>query len=205
MEKFEFVNKAPLKNKFNQRKEILFLQVANFVEVKGHKYTIEAFSRFNKIYPASRLILAGDGPLRGAMIQLSKELDIENLVEFPGVVDEDTVLNMMEKADVFLYHSLQLSNGVKEGLPTALMEAMARGLTVISSKHSAIPELIIDGVNGFLVSERDVTSYFNTMLKLKESNQEIRFNARETILKNFSLSITRDKLTKIYFQMINER
>jgi len=93
--------------------------------------------------------------------------------------------------------------GDKEGVPTFLMESMAKGLSVISAYHSALPELINNGSNGFLVKERDVSSYTEAMLNLKNVTNEIGLNAYEKVAEDFNLNIETQKLFGIYDRLIS--
>ena len=202
LDHFKFVEREPLLSKFPKKKMITFLQVSNFVEVKGHYYTVQAFKGFNEKYENSKLILAGNGPNKENIETLCEQLKISNKVEFPGIVNEKQVFELMSSSDVFLQHSVQLENGVKEGLPTVLMEAMATGLPVVSTYHSAIPELITNGVDGYLVHERDVEEYTSLLFKLKTSSPEIGTKARQKVAGNFNLLIETEKLFQLYNRMI---
>lgn len=93
--------------------------------------------------------------------------------------------------------------GDKEGVPTFLMESMATGLPVISTYHSAFPELINNGSNGFLVRERNVFSFTETMLNLKNVTNEIGLNAHEKVAEDFNLNIETQKLFGIYDRLIS--
>jgi len=144
----------------------VFLQVSSFVGKKGHSYTLKAFSQFLSRVTnpeAYKLILAGGGVYHKKMKELAKKLNLTEQVEFPGWVTHDEGKALMEKADFFVHHSVTLKNGDQEGIPTAIMEAMAMELPVISTYHSGIPELVEDGVNGYLVKERDVDTYAQRM------------------------------------------
>jgi glycosyltransferase involved in cell wall biosynthesis len=202
VELFKFKERLPLQNKIANGDTIIFLQISNFVEVKGHKYTVQAFRKFLNHYKNARLILAGDGETKISVQDSCRQLGIIDKVIFPGVINEREVNNLMLEADVFLQHSVTLPNGVKEGLPTVLMEAMATGLPVISTFHSAIPELIDNGVNGFLVKERDVEQYSSTMFKLKNLPPNIGLNARKKVVQKFNLDVETEKLFNIYDDMI---
>ncbi len=204
VDRFKYVERVSLKNKFLNNDLITFLQVSNFVKIKGHEYTILAFKEFLRSYPSARLILAGDGITRDSLKKLCKKLDISSKVDFPGLVNEDTVIKLMRDADAFVHHSVTLENGIKEGLPTVIMEAMATGLPVISTYHSAIPELIDDGLNGFLVKEKDVVSLTNSMLNLKNVNNEIGLNAHKKVMEEFNLAIETLKLFGIYDRLTSK-
>jgi len=181
-----------------KRKEKIFLQVSSLVEKKGHEYTIQAFSKFldaqsEKKY---RLILTGDGPRKALLEQLVSDLDIKDKVDFIGYVTPDKAIELMQNADVFLHHSITAINGDQEGIPTALMEAMAMKLPVVSTIHSGIPELVSDRVNGYLVKEKDVNTY---SLKLAEALKIDRISQnRITIEEDFELIKHNQKLFQLY-------
>lgn len=202
VDRFKYVERIPLNKKFSNNNLITFLQVSNFVEVKGHEYTIRAFSEFLKKYPNAKLILGGDGITRVSAQKLCDKLGISSRVNFPGVIDESSVVQYMKNADVFVQHSVTLANGVKEGLPTVIMEAMSTGLPVISTYHSAIPELIINGLNGFLVEERDVFSFTEAMFNLENVTDTIGLNANKKVTEEFNLKIETQKLFEIYDRLI---
>ena len=201
--KFKYVERVSLNKKFSNNELITFLQVSNFAKVKGHEYTVLAFGKFLKKYPKARLILAGNGTTRNTIKKLCEQLNISSKVEFPGLVNEDIVVNLMREADAFVHHSVTLQNGIKEGLPTVIMEAMATGLPVISTNHSAIPELIENRLNGFLVDERDVPSLTNSLVNLKNVTNEIGLNARKKVVEEFNLEVETQKLFKLYDRLIS--
>ncbi|MGG2973685.1 glycosyltransferase [Geobacillus stearothermophilus] len=203
LQDFVFHSRKALNEKAKNNELIKFLQVSNFVEKKGHKYTIKAFKEFLKVYPNSRLILAGDGPLRNSIQNLCNELNLNNYVQFVGKVTKPEVIKLMKEADVFLHHSVTAENGDQEGIPTVLMEAMGTGLTVISTYHSGIPELIIDGYNGFLVHEKDIKGYVEKLKHVLNTDNSIRKNAHNYVNKNFNIQIQNEKLADIYRFMIN--
>lgn len=174
----------------------IFLQVSNFVEKKGHKYTIDAFSKFLNINESNKtykLLLAGDGPLRNEIEKQVFDLGIDDNVEFIGTVDKFQVKELMIKSNFFIHHSVTSSNGDMEGLPTVLMEAMAMGLTCISTFHAGIPEIIENNKNGYLVKERDVDGIVQALVDVVESN----FDTRLTIVNNFNLNVNTSKLINI--------
>ncbi len=200
---FDFIDRKPVSEKIKNGEVIKFLQVSNLIEKKGHIYTITAFSNFSKEYPNSVLTIAGEGPLREELETRSRELNILDKVEFKGRVDQNTVKNLMNESDVFLHHSVIARNGDKEGIPNVIMEAMATGLPVISTYHAGIPELITHQSDGYLVNEKDINAYTNTLISLRDMPARIGQNARKKILEKYNLDVETMKLFYIYNEMIN--
>ncbi|QEC41039.1 glycosyltransferase [Pseudobacter ginsenosidimutans] len=154
-------------NKFNpgasrsNGHEKIFLQVSSLAEKKGHEFTISAFAKLvnANLEQEYRLILTGDGKRKQVLQDLAKSLGIESAVTFTGMVTPSEAAALMKTADVFVHHSIQSSNGDMEGIPNAIIEAMAMELPVVSTWHSGIPELVENGLNGYLVKEKDVEDY----------------------------------------------
>lgn len=167
---------------FQQRNEqFTFLQVSSFSEKKGHEFTVKAFADFIQKYNGNKnikLVLAGEGSLKSDTEKLVSLLEISDVVEFTGLVTRQEAKELMESADAFVHHSVtSASVGDMEGIPNAIMEAMAMELPVISTIHSGIPELVEDGINGYLVEERDAEMYSRRMLdvlswKYQKPNRE---------------------------------
>jgi colanic acid/amylovoran biosynthesis glycosyltransferase len=127
--------------------------VARLVEKKGIADAIRAVSR---LPIACEYVIAGDGPLRVELEQLARAQGIPDTVRFTGAQTQTEVIQLLQSADVFLAPSVTGTDGDIEGVPVAIVEAMAAGLPVVSTHHSAIPELVADGHSGFLVEEHDV-------------------------------------------------
>jgi colanic acid/amylovoran biosynthesis glycosyltransferase len=184
-------------------KYFIFLQIASFSEKKGHVYTLKAFRLFlssqidKKKY---RLILAGAWDLFEEIKRLCTELGLDEYVEFPGAVNPSQAYTLLSQADVFVHHSIVASNGDKEGIPNAVMEAMAMQLPVLSTLHSGIPELVEDGVNGYLVAEKDVEGYAKRMADILSWGKLDR--NREKIKQQFSLEPHTEHLLSMYREAI---
>ncbi len=174
-------------DKVRKREKLVFFQASNFVEKKGHEFTIKAFEMFVRTYSNAELIFAGSGELLLSIKELVKNLDIQPKVRFLGHLSSEGVLEFMANADVFLHHSITASNGDQESIPTVIMEAMNCGLPVISTFHSGIPELIQSGADGILVEERNVVKYYEAMVGLLADDGVISFNAKNKVNKYFSL------------------
>ncbi len=200
---FNFVQRKPIKLKIKSNEIITFLQVSNFVEKKGHKYTVLAFNELLKYNKSVKLILAGDGYLREGIEKLCADLNISEYVDFPGLVDTNAVRSLMSKADIFLHHSVESWEGDKEGIPNVIIEAMSTGLPVISTYHSGIPELIDNNENGFLVNEKDVESYSQILINLEKIPEDIGIRARVKVEEEFDLEKQINKLLSLYNTLLN--
>jgi len=199
---FKFVERQSVRRKVEKKERIIFLQVSNFVKKKGHIFTILAFNKLLKFYENVELVLAGDGYLKEEIQKCVMKLGISDKVVFLGKVNQEEVITLMNSADVFLHHSITSDEGDKEGIPTVLMEAMATGLPCVSTVHAGIPELITDGINGFLIEERDIEGYVQKMVSLFEKDWKFSNQARKTVINNFNLEIQAERLKELFSKLI---
>jgi len=202
VEKFNYRERTPVHLKMKRGKKIVFLQVSNFVEKKGHRFTIEAFSKIKKFYPNILLVLAGDGILLNDIKKLVHYYNLNDSVEFLGKINENKVSEIMNSSDIFLHHSITSKEGDKEGLPTVLMEAMATGLPCVSTYHAGIPELIKDSINGYLVNESEIENYVNKIKLLLTKENNFSKKSRETVEAEFSLAKSVQALVNTYNKII---
>lgn len=195
---FPYKKRVAPEAKVKRNETLDFLQVSSFVEVKGHRYTLEAFARFIKIYPDSRLTLAGDGPTRPEMELKCRQLGIADRVRFVGRVTTEQVVEQLHAADIFVHHSVTPERGDIEAAVTAIAEAMSTGLVVIGSNHGGIGEMIDHGHNGFLVEERDIDGYVDALEQAIACGGETGKRASETVERGFNLDKQNELLADIY-------
>ncbi|MGE0009513.1 MAG: glycosyltransferase [Candidatus Babeliales bacterium] len=153
---------------YDNGQPICFLSISRFVTKKGLKYAVQAFARVLKKYPNIEYILIGDGPCKASIEALAKSLNITQNIHFLGNKTQEELHELASKGHIFLAPSITSRNGNEEGIPVSIMEAMARGLPVISTYHSGIPELVQDKITGFLVPEKDVNALSEKMEYLIE-------------------------------------
>jgi phosphatidyl-myo-inositol dimannoside synthase len=125
------------------------LAVGRLVEHKGHEVLIHAAA----LLPALcnwRLVIAGDGPLKKALVQTCRSLSVENRVTLVGALSDDQLDAEYRLASVFALSSLRTSSGM-EGFGMVLLEAMARDLPVIGSATGGVCEVLDNGACGMLV------------------------------------------------------
>lgn len=133
------------------------LQACRLVEKKGLFVTLEAFARLREAFPRAILTLAGDGPLEARLRTRAANLGLGDCVRFPGFLAQPALKEAFERAHLFLHPSQMGPDGNREGIPNALLEAMASGLPVVATRHGGIPEAVDEGISGMLVDEGDST------------------------------------------------
>ena len=139
-------------------KKILF--VGRLHPVKGTQYFLGAMKIVHQELPEAKLVLVGDGEEREHLETLTDNLGIRECVEFAGRVPHERVQDYMNQAEVFVLPSLS------EGFPVTILEAMACGLPVVATRVGGLPDVIEDGVNGYLVKAKEPSEIAEALLKL---------------------------------------
>lgn len=139
---------------------VRFIGVGRMVEKKGFDDALAAFAAFRakSDAPTATLTLIGDGELRKALQAQAASLNLGDAVRFTGTLPHADVARMLSEAHVFVLPSKTAASGDMEGIPVALMEAMAQGLPVLATRHSGTPELVEHNVSGLICEEGDRTA-----------------------------------------------
>lgn len=145
---------------------VRFLTIARFVEKKGIEDSLRAVADARKQRADLRYDIIGDGPLRGRIEGLIKELSLQQTVTLHGYCEGKRLHDLMDAAHVLVLSSVTAADGDQECTPVSLMDAQAAGMPVLTTRHSGIPEVIRDGESGFLVPEHDVAALAERMLHL---------------------------------------
>ena len=167
----------------------LFIAVGRFTEKKAPQITISAFAKVLNAWPNARLRMIGEGPLLDQCKVLADNLGISSAIEFLGAQDHSVVEREMQNARCFVQHSVVAPSGDCEGTPVSILEAGATGLPVVSTRHAGIPDVVLEGQTGFLVSEGDESGMADRMIQLAGQPELARIMgsaAREHIRANFS-------------------
>lgn len=143
-----------------------FVQACRLIRKKGIDDALQAFAGFNARHPDSRFTIAGEGPLRAELENLSDQLGLQGRVTFAGFLKGPELCGLYHKAHLFLHPSRMTDDQNQEGVPNSMLEAMATGLPVVATRHGGIPEAVRDGVSGILVAERDRDALRDAMLRL---------------------------------------
>ncbi|WP_162340644.1 glycosyltransferase [Cyclobacterium salsum] len=139
--------------------------IGRFVEKKAPYLTLMAYKLAKEKCPELKIKFIGDGPLLSICKDLAESLHIKD-VSFTGVLNLNEIHNVITNSFCFIQHSKKAFNGDKEGTPVSILEAMASGLPIISTNHAGIPEVVIDGQNGFIVEEGDIETMAEKMIQL---------------------------------------
>lgn len=150
------------------------LCVAGHRPYKGLPYLIEACRMLRAEGVAVDCRLVGDGPMRAAL----ERMNGDGAVSILGPRQESEVERMMSEASLFVLPSIVDDDGMMEGIPVALMEAMAAGRAVVSTTTAGIPELVEDGVSGILVPPRDARALARAMRSLLADPDRARIMGR---------------------------
>ena len=155
------------------------LAVGRMVAKKAPLLTLEAFRLAAERRDGLVLDFIGDGPLWPEAEQYVRRFNLEGRVRLHGRQSHAVVQRLMRDADIFLQHSrTDPETGDEEGLPVAILEAMADALPVISTRHAGIPEAVLDGATGLLVDEGDSVAMAERLLSLSgEPERRARFGA----------------------------
>jgi len=177
------------------------LAVGRLDEIKGFKYLIEACSVLKANNISFKCKIVGDGPLKAELVKMRDDFGLQQDVEFLGVLKQEEVRNILARATMFVLPSVKTSTGNMDGIPVALMEAMATGLPVISTYVSGIPELIEDGVSGYLCepkNSKELAEKITLLVSDSELQEEFSKSARLKVERQFSIELEADKLLQLF-------
>ena len=142
------------------------LCIGTLHEVKGQAILIEACGLLTSRGVPMACHLVGDGPDQPQLTRLAARVGIGDRVHFSGRLTQEEVRDALRTATVVAAPSVPTRSGRREGIPVALMEAMASGVPVVASRISGIPELVEDGESGLLVEPRDAEGLANALERL---------------------------------------
>jgi glycosyltransferase involved in cell wall biosynthesis len=181
------------------RDAFVYGTVGRLVETKGQDVLLKAFARVCEKYPKSWLFIAGKGRLEPELKALSAELNIHERVLFLGYRTD--IPEVMKTFDVFVLPS------IAEGLPGALLEAMATGLPVIASRVGGVPEILNNSDLGTMVSPRSVDELASAMKILYKTPEGQRYKIgkalRERVLDGFSKEKMVSAIAAEYLTVMN--
>ncbi len=142
--------------------------VASLQDYKGHEHLLQACRILRDRGVRFHLELIGDGELRASLQSSAAQLGLDECVTFAGARANAEVLARVESSDMVVLPSVVTSSGKMEGVPVALMEALALGTPVIASDLSGVGELIIDGETGLLVPPGNAAAIADAVQRISD-------------------------------------
>jgi glycosyltransferase involved in cell wall biosynthesis len=183
-----------------QESDLLIGCIARFHPIKDHKTLLLAFHEISKVIPCAKLILIGDGPLKEQTKQLTTELQLNSKVYFLG--------NRRDIAELLKTFNLFVLSSLREGLPIALLEAMASGTPVIATEVDGNSELISHRETGLLVPPDNPHALSKAIIQLyNEKNAAERYAqaAKEKVKQNFSFDYMINQYIAVYNELTCSR
>lgn len=178
------------------------LMVGGLVWRKGYEYALLGIKHALEVDLPVELTIIGEGPDREKLEFLVQELGLEKVVHFIGSCTPDQVHHSMQSSHVFLHTSLS------EGIANVILEAMSCALPVIATATGGIGEVITDGQNGLLIPPRDpsaVAESISTLFKNPDLRVSLGAQARQTVLKEFTLEQQAVLFISLYKQVLHRR
>jgi glycosyltransferase involved in cell wall biosynthesis len=174
-----------------ERHKILGI-VARLSEEKGHNYLLEAFAQVNKARAETRLMVIGDGPLLEPVKAQARQLGVADTVIFTGM--QRNIPDYLALLDAFVLSS------TRESFPLAAREAMAAGRPVVAPRIGGCPEVVDEGVTGYLFDARNVDQLRDRMLEILADGRPAQMGraARERVERLFSRRAWVDGDERIY-------
>jgi len=171
--------------------------VSRLVEKKGLSYALEAVAAGIERIPDIQYHVVGSGHLKAALLRKSERLGIADNVVFLDNVSDQRLLAELDEARCFLLPSVITDSGDRDGIPIAMMEAMAMKTPPVSTTISGIPELVDHGRNGLLTEPRNVDATVEALLELLRNDPKwtaFSERAREKVVSEFNVRHEAPKL-----------
>jgi glycosyltransferase involved in cell wall biosynthesis len=177
------------------------LSVGRLVAKKGYGDVLEALALLHGRGRRLQWHVYGSGPLRAGLQSAAERLGVASAVHLHGACAQDEVLAAYRSARIFVLAPVILANGDRDGIPNVLVEAMASGVPVVSTRVSAIPELLDDGINGLLVEPHDPTALADAIERILDDARlaaALAAAGRLTVERSFDLHRAATQLVDLF-------
>jgi glycosyltransferase involved in cell wall biosynthesis len=190
---------AIIRNQFNiPTQATVICTIGVFRFQKRFELWLEIASEILKVQPDVHFIIVGDGPLIGQILAKRSELKLEKHVHMAGL--QADVRPYLAASDIYMMSS------IFEGLPIALLEAMACGLPIITTDAGGIKEVVRHEIEGLVCNvdePKKLTDFANRLITEISLRQQLAINARLRIVKDFSMRKMVDELENLYRQFVS--
>lgn len=182
------------------------LFVGRLEPIKGVAYAIEAAARLIASGRQVDFDIVGGGSLHAELEALVDRLGVSDRVRLLGPQPQSEVIRKLDEAHLLVAPSVTTEENDQEGIPNVLKEGMAVGLPVVGTVHSGVPELVEDGVSGYLVLERDVDGLTDRLAELIDHPErwgEMGRAGRRKVEEEFDIEPLNDELVELYRRLIS--
>ncbi|ARV60055.1 colanic acid biosynthesis glycosyltransferase WcaL [Nostocales cyanobacterium HT-58-2] len=184
--------------------KIRIATTGRLVEKKGIEYGIRAIAKVAEVHDNIEYNIIGDGYLKEHLQQMIEELDIADKVKLLGWKNQKEIIAILDKTHLFIAPSITAEDGNQDAPVNTLKEAMAMGLPVIGTLHGGIPELVEDGISGFLVPERDsdaIAEKVHYFIQHPEVWEKMGRAGRVYVEEHYDINKLNNELVEIYEQI----
>ncbi len=191
---------CPGKDLSIEKKDVVIGCIGRIVHSKGLSYLLEALPYIRQRCRSVKLLIVGDGSLKDDLREQAGRLRIADRVIFAG--RRRDIPDLLSRIDVFVLPS------VKEGLPNAILEAMAMGKPIVATNVGGIPEVLKHGVSGFIVPPRDIESLSRAVVSLLDDRnlaKRLGHESRKCILEHYSIHSTVLKWQTLYLSLLEKK
>ncbi|MEW5692569.1 MAG: glycosyltransferase family 4 protein [Candidatus Hydrogenedentota bacterium] len=174
--------------------------IARSVKKKGVDNAIQMTAYLNEMGYNTTLHYIGNGPEYNNLVKLSTRCGMKGKVIFYGALSNNEAMNILEQCSLFVLLALIDSQGDRDGIPVSFMEAMARGIPVIATAISGIPEIVRNAENGFLVEPdnfQNIENIISQIIQDKKLYETLSINSYNTIKEKFDLKTNIKRLVEI--------
>ncbi len=178
--------------------DIVIITIGSLYPNKGHDILLEALARDECRQAEVKCLIVGNGPMKDNLKYLVDDLGIESNVIFAGLRED--IGDLLSVSDIFVLPSLK-----REGLGSAILEAMSAGLPVVASNIGGIPEVVIDTETGYLFNPGDVNelaAIIAALISDRDKRCELGSAGMELYNKRFRADIMISKIEQIYGRII---
>lgn len=186
----------------------LILSIGRLVEKKGFPILLRAAAMLRREGIDFTLRIIGTGPEEADLKRLTSGLALEDCVHFDGAVAHEELIPLFRTADLFVLASIVASDGDRDGLPNVLLEALALGVPAVSTRVSAIPELIEHEETGLLANPGDPTDLAEQMERLLFDEQlraRVIEQGRHEVVTRFDVKENVAKLADLFTEVMKRR
>jgi glycosyltransferase involved in cell wall biosynthesis len=173
----------PLRDKLRIPFKRVILFVGRLSEKKGIQYLIRAMKEIGPNIDNAGLVVVGSGPLEQSLRDETNALGLDNLISFVGAKNHDQLRDYYAAADVTTVPSIVDSSGDTEGVPVVVLESLSTGKPVVATRVGGIPDVIVDGYNGYLVEPKNSQALAMALANFFNNGQAMSENALATARK----------------------